>query len=293
MITNQQKKIAIGLGSAVASLSAITPMLMATDSASAAPTTFTGDIYNNPRGGQVEVAITVDGGKITAVTTPISPGGGNSQFTSYAVPILTQEALAAQSAHIQAVSGASQVSAAWISSLASAIAKAGTALTGATASPAPATTAPSTTPTTQATTAPAPLATPTLGGSYGQPRGEGGDDGRYYGGSGQSQNSLGNLQQQVNAYIAKVNAYAKQIVDNAKAQAAAIIAKAQAQAAAIATPTASASATGTATPNLVLTPGSGVIMKSLVCTKISLNPSAKKVTKVVRGLNPSCPKGYK
>jgi hypothetical protein len=148
------------------------------------------------------------------------------------------------------------------------------------------------------------MATPTLGttgtnGNLSPRRGDdgGGDDGRI---SGYGQSQLGNLQQQVNAYIAKVNAYAKQIVDNAKAQAAAIIAKAQAAAAKIASPTPSASAptsspaaSSTATPNLVLTPGSGVIMKSLICTKINLNPAAKKVTKLVKGLNPTCPKGYK
>jgi uncharacterized protein with FMN-binding domain len=94
-------------------------------SAGAAPVSFTGSAVANPHGGSVQVAITVDGGKITAISTPVQPGGSNSSFSNLAIPTLTSEALAAQSANINAVSGASQVSSAWIQSLSSAIAQAG------------------------------------------------------------------------------------------------------------------------------------------------------------------------
>ena len=96
--------------------------------ASATPVTFTGSTFANPRGGSVQVAITVDGAsgvyKITSVATPLQPTGANASYANYAIPTLTSEALAAQSASITAVSGASQISAAWINSLSSAIAAA-------------------------------------------------------------------------------------------------------------------------------------------------------------------------
>lgn len=97
--------------------------------ASATPVTFTGSTNANPHGGSVQVAITVDGAsgtyRITGVSTPVQPVGGNASYANFAIPTLTSEALAAQSAAITGVSGASQISAAWISSLASAIAAAG------------------------------------------------------------------------------------------------------------------------------------------------------------------------
>ena len=100
--------------------------------ASATPVTFTGSTFANPRGGSVQVAITVDGAsgvyKITSVATPLQPTGANASYANYAIPTLTSEALAAQSASITAVSGASQISAAWINSLSSAIAAAQSAL---------------------------------------------------------------------------------------------------------------------------------------------------------------------
>ena len=99
--------------------------------ASATPVTFTGSTFANPRGGNVQVAITVDGAsglyKITGVSTPVQPTGQNASYANYAIPTLTNEALAAQSASITAVSGASQISAAWINSLSSAIAAAAAA----------------------------------------------------------------------------------------------------------------------------------------------------------------------
>ena len=139
--------------------------LALSDPSFAAAQTFLGHAANNALGGQLQVQITVDAGKITAITTPIIPTGRNAQYANYAVPILTQEALVAQSAVIQAVSGASYISSAWKQSLASAIAKAGSAVTG----------APSSTP----AKTPAPVAT-TLSFSGGENESEGqegGDDG--------------------------------------------------------------------------------------------------------------------
>ena len=99
--------------------------------ANATPVTFTGSTFSNPRGGSVQVVITVDGAsgvyRITNISTPLQPTGQNASYASYAIPTLTQEALAAQSATISAVTGASEISAAWKNSLSSAIASAAAA----------------------------------------------------------------------------------------------------------------------------------------------------------------------
>ena len=140
----------------------------------AAAQTFLGNAANNDYGGQLQVQITVDNGKITAITTPVTPGGRNSQYSNYAVPTLTQEALTAQSANIQGVSGASAISRAWKQSLASAISKAGNAIGAQVATPAPVA---SITPAPTKTIAPAPVVTraPLSGGE--NEGGEGSDDG--------------------------------------------------------------------------------------------------------------------
>ena len=140
--------------------------------ASATPVTFTGSTNPNPHGGSVQVAITVDGAsgtyRITGVSTPVQPGGGNASYANFAIPTLTSEALAAQSAAITGVSGASQISAAWISSLASAIAAAaagGSPVGQASVTVAPTPTPGSTTPpaggSTGGTTTPGTAVTPT------------------------------------------------------------------------------------------------------------------------------------
>ena len=101
-----------------------------------ASTTFLGDpttyFY-----GTVQVQITTDGsGKITQIDTPqYSRSGANGSYANYAIPILVKEALAAQSATIQGVSGASYISRGWITSLASAIAKVGSVTTSTTPTP--------------------------------------------------------------------------------------------------------------------------------------------------------------
>ncbi|MFD3501145.1 FMN-binding protein, partial [Streptomyces sp. NPDC058678] len=75
--------------------------------------------------GAVQVRLTVAGGKITKAETVQSPKGGQSdQITANAVPKLNQATVAAQSAEIDAVSGATYTSTGYKQSLQSAIDKA-------------------------------------------------------------------------------------------------------------------------------------------------------------------------
>lgn len=83
--------------------------------------TFTGALVPEPFG-EVQVQITMSGGKITDVTALQLPTHGRSGFISQSVaPILQSEALAAQSANIDTVSGATYTSDAYAQSLQSAI----------------------------------------------------------------------------------------------------------------------------------------------------------------------------
>jgi uncharacterized protein with FMN-binding domain len=76
--------------------------------------------------GPVQVRITVAGGKITKAEAVQAPKGGQSdQVTANAVPKLNQEAVAAGSAEIDAVSGATYTSAGYTKSLQSALDQAG------------------------------------------------------------------------------------------------------------------------------------------------------------------------
>ncbi|MFE5085037.1 FMN-binding protein [Streptomyces mirabilis] len=84
--------------------------------------TFTGAPVDTPYGA-VQVAATLAKGRLTAVRVLQAPdqNGRDQQIASYALPRLTQEALGAQSAHIDAVSGASYTSQGYIQSLQSAL----------------------------------------------------------------------------------------------------------------------------------------------------------------------------
>lgn len=86
--------------------------------------TFTGDSVD-VRYGFVQVKITVENGKITDAQAVTAPSGRNDRWTQMSVPVLRQRTLAAQSANISGVSGASFTSYGWYTSLASALAKAG------------------------------------------------------------------------------------------------------------------------------------------------------------------------
>jgi uncharacterized protein with FMN-binding domain len=96
----------------------------AAPAANAVSGTFTGDSVD-VRYGFVQVKITVQNGKITDAQAVKSPTGRNDRYTQMSVPVLRQRTLAAQSANISGVSGASFTSYGWYTSLASALAKAG------------------------------------------------------------------------------------------------------------------------------------------------------------------------
>jgi uncharacterized protein with FMN-binding domain len=92
----------------------------ATDGSSS--TTVTGDTAQT-QWGPVQVQITVSGGKITDIQPVQYPNGNgrDQEINSYALPVLAQEALAAQSANIDHVSGATVTSDGYVQSLQSAI----------------------------------------------------------------------------------------------------------------------------------------------------------------------------
>jgi uncharacterized protein with FMN-binding domain len=77
--------------------------------------------------GPVQVQITVKDGKVTAAQAVQYPQGSprDQQINSYAIPVLNQEAVSASSASIDAVSGATYTSGGYVTSLQSALDKAG------------------------------------------------------------------------------------------------------------------------------------------------------------------------
>ena len=87
--------------------------------------TYTGDSVQT-RWGPVQVQITVTDGKITAAEAVVYPTENHRdvEINSYAVPALNDEAVQAQSASIDMVSGATVTSEGYLSSLQSAIDKA-------------------------------------------------------------------------------------------------------------------------------------------------------------------------
>jgi uncharacterized protein with FMN-binding domain len=91
-------------------------------SGSSSSTTYTGDSVQT-RWGPVQVRITVVNGKITASEAIVYPNGNHEdeQINSFALPVLNQEVVAAQSASIDMVSGATVTSEGYLSSLQSAI----------------------------------------------------------------------------------------------------------------------------------------------------------------------------
>jgi len=73
--------------------------------------------------GPVQVQLTIKAGKIVTATAIVFPQGSgrDQEINAYAIPILQQETVAAQSAQIDAVSGASYTSAGYQQSLQSAL----------------------------------------------------------------------------------------------------------------------------------------------------------------------------
>ena len=96
----------------------------ATASAKSINGTFTGPSIN-VNYGNVQVKITVVNGRITDAVAVVAPSGKNDRYTNMAVPILKKQTLAAQSANIQGVSGASYTSYGWYTSLQGALTQAG------------------------------------------------------------------------------------------------------------------------------------------------------------------------
>ena len=83
--------------------------------------TLTGNVVPS-RYGNTQVQVTITNGKITSVTALQLPTGGRSgRISQYVEPILSSEALTAQSASIDIVSGATYTSEAYAQSLQSAL----------------------------------------------------------------------------------------------------------------------------------------------------------------------------
>ena len=92
--------------------------------AKATTSTVTGDVTDT-QWGPVQVQLTVVSGKITAVSVLQYPNGNgrDAEINSYALPILVQETITAQSAKIDMVSGATVTSDGYLGSLQSALDK--------------------------------------------------------------------------------------------------------------------------------------------------------------------------
>jgi uncharacterized protein with FMN-binding domain len=91
-------------------------------SAAGGSQTYTGDTVQT-QWGPVQVQVTVRGGEITDVTTLQHPSGNprDEEINAYALPVLRESVLSAQSADIDLVSGATVTSQGYVGSLQSAL----------------------------------------------------------------------------------------------------------------------------------------------------------------------------
>ncbi|MBE3009710.1 FMN-binding protein [Microbispora sp. NEAU-D428] len=98
----------------------------ATAGATSGEKTVTGDSADT-RWGPVQVQIVISGGKLAGIKVPVAPANNRRdlEINNEALPILNEEALSAQSAQIDTVSGATYTSDGYIRSLQSALDKAG------------------------------------------------------------------------------------------------------------------------------------------------------------------------
>jgi len=112
--------------SAVAPVSSGTDSGSGSDTGSTGTTTYTGDPAST-RWGPVQVQITVADGTVTDVSVVDYPqeNGKDQQINARALPVLVQEALDAQSADIDMVSGATVTSEGYVESLQAALDEAG------------------------------------------------------------------------------------------------------------------------------------------------------------------------
>ena len=126
--TSQPMASGAGSSSAspAASKKASAPASKASASSQAATRTVTGTVANTQYG-PMQVQLALAGTKITKVTVlqRTNDGAESDEIDDNAIPKLTSETLAAQSARIDAVSGASYTSSGYIQSLQSALDKAG------------------------------------------------------------------------------------------------------------------------------------------------------------------------
>ena len=130
--TPDQQTITAGIASTNSNLSATGPASgsssSTTTSGSSSSTagsttaeTLTGAVVAS-RYGNTQVQVTISNGRITAVTALQLPTGGRSgQISQYVESILSSEALTAQSANIDIISGATYTSEAYAESLQSAL----------------------------------------------------------------------------------------------------------------------------------------------------------------------------
>lgn len=88
--------------------------------------TVTGDTAQT-QWGPVQVSLTIAGGKVTDVQVPVYPYNNprDQEINDYALPVLVKETMSAQSADIDMVSGATVTSQGYLTSLQSALDKAG------------------------------------------------------------------------------------------------------------------------------------------------------------------------
>ncbi|MFI6875552.1 FMN-binding protein [Streptomyces sp. NPDC050400] len=98
------------------------PATGGTGSSSSGTRTITGSTVQT-RYGPVQVEVTLDGSRITAARAVRAPDGDprSRQINASAIPVLVQETLDAQSAHVDTVSGATYTSEGYINSLQSAL----------------------------------------------------------------------------------------------------------------------------------------------------------------------------
>ena len=119
---------ATSTGSSSAGSSGTSAGTSATTGTTATDGTYAGDAVDVGRGyGTVQVQVTVTSGKVVDVTALAVPQNDprSSQISSQAVPMLVQQAIAAQTASISGVSGATYTSSGFAQSLRSALVQAG------------------------------------------------------------------------------------------------------------------------------------------------------------------------
>lgn len=114
------------LGSEIVAPAAAVPGTSDTSAGTSASTTVTGPSVDT-RWGPVQVQVSVQDGKVTGITVVDYPDNNpkDQQINARALPILTREALAAQSADIDMVSGATVTSEGYLQSLQGALDQAG------------------------------------------------------------------------------------------------------------------------------------------------------------------------